>query len=203
MTAGADNQAYPERDREPAGERISWRCCVDGLGWDDPEHVRRLQVTGGQWRGHPARLDPWDQWCREQLPNGHAGIVYCADDGILRSFDPARADDLGLWCKVEAKSHMAAPTWADMHTLRAVKRGVALAPLVIRFDGDVPTRLYHWPEPCPACGAPGALPESSSKLTITVVGSYRQPRTTKVVRPDRLRDYLLAYFQHPLPAALP
>jgi hypothetical protein len=173
--------------------------CICGRPWNSDEHTRKLNLTGGRWRGDPFRLDPWDQWCREQLPNGHCGVVYCADDGILRSFNPNRKDDLGMWAKVEAKSHMAEPTWADIQTLRAVKRGTALSPLVIRYDSDVPTQLHHWPTPCTGCGAPGSVPQPSTTVVVNIIGGYRCPSRTVKMRPAGLRPYLLAYFQHPEP----
>ena len=174
--------------------------CICGRRWDSDEHIRKLNLTGGRWRGQPFSLDPWDQWCRENLPNGHSeGVVYCADDGILRSFNPGRRDDLGMWSKVEAKSRWAEPTWADIQTLRTVQRGQALWPLIVRYDGDVPTRLHHWPKPCGDCGAPGPIPEPSHQVIVYKIGTYRQPKVTAKVPPEDLRGYLLRYFQHEMP----
>jgi hypothetical protein len=170
-----------------------WRC-ICGLGWEAIEHLRRLSLTGGRWRGNPSSLDPWDQWCRENLPAGKAGIVYSADDGILRSF--TEPGSLGCWAKVEHKGRAAKLGRADLDTLRAVSApGRALHPLVVTSDADVPTALYHWPHPCRSCGAPGPVPRASSTVTVTVI----QPKgrsTVLPMHPDRLRSYLMLYLQH-------
>lgn len=172
-----------------------WQC-ICGLEWSEVEHVRRLSITGGRWRGRASSLDPWDQWCRENLPAGHNGVVYCADDGILRTFDPTVRDDLGLWCKVEAKARLAEASSADRHTLRAVCRGRALRPLIVRYDADVPTPLRHWPVACGGCGAPGPRPEPSTVVIVEVIAGYRSPRLIKRLRPEQLRGWLLRYFGH-------
>lgn len=170
--------------------------CVCGLPWFAPEHLRRLSLTGGMWRGHPSQIDPWAQWVREQLPHSRNGVVYAADDGYLRCFDPTRRDDLGECAKIEAKSHFNGDIpHKDIQTLRAITNGVTLRPLVVTFDGAVPTHLTHWPTACPCCGAPGPRPTSSAHVTVYVVEPHKT--TPKRMRPEALRPYLLTYFQHP------
>lgn len=170
--------------------------CICGRDWGSQVHLDKLALTGGRWRGQPYALDPWDQWFRENMPQGHKGIVRNGDDGIVRTHDPGKPDGAGAWALVEAKSRMAEPTFADECTLRVVSRGVALRPLLVRFDGDVPTFLRHWPKPCGDCGAPGPVPRPSTLVVVQIFGGYREPRKTKRIEPEALRGELLRYVQH-------
>jgi hypothetical protein len=181
-------------------EAHRWTCIGDGQDWFATEHLRKLSLTGGIWRGHPAAIDGWDQWVRENLPHAHNGVTYASDDGYLRSFDSANRSDLGLFASVEAKSHWTPDSripHKDIQTARAMLAGGRILPaLFVCFDGDVPTNLYHWPRACPSCDGP-VRPRSSSRITVYVVGAKTTDR--KVLRPDELRGYLMRYMQHPEP----
>jgi len=144
-------------------------------------------------------LDPWHQWVRDHLPNGQNGVVYNLDDGILRTFERGKA---GVWCPLEAKSNGKEPGFADRESLRAISEGVALHPLLIQFDGDVPTPVVHWPRPCFDCGAPGPVPRPSTKVIIKVQGGHRTPTRTVKLPPntETIRGWLMRYMQHPTAA---
>ncbi len=175
-----------------------WRCYC-GLDWYAPEHQRRLNLTGGRWRGEPYSLDCWDQWCRENLPRGDEGVTYCLDDGILRSFDPKRPKDKGLWCKLELKARRAQVRRADQRTLEAVAQGSPLSHLLVTIDGDVPTPLRHWPISCSCCGAPGQRPEPSTEVVVTIYGVGRRPTINiKRLAPGALNGFLLTHLGHQL-----
>jgi hypothetical protein len=133
-------------------------------------------------------------------------VVYCLDDGHLRCFEGG-TDDLGMAAHLEWKSKGAELSWADKKTLRTIANGETLRPVVVRFDGDVPQALYHWPEPCPCCGAPGPLPRPSSWVTATVIGGRKRLSTGKYVTvpeaivklcPDGLAGWLVRYVGHRL-----
>jgi hypothetical protein len=179
-----------------------WRCAMDGLEWRELEHQRRLSLTGGLWRGHPASMDPWRQWCRENLAHSRNGIVYCADDGIIRSYQPGSAD-LGYWLAVEHKAHSdfnLRRLTKDVQTLRATMvPGRASRPVLIACDRDVPSPLAHWPAPCPACEAPGPKPEASERVVVYIIGAPGQDHEREeFTRPTsvQLRRWLYGFMQH-------
>lgn len=152
-------------------------------------------------------MEPIKQWVRERLPNGRCGVTYCADDGIMRAHQADSHDDLGMWAPVEFVSNGADLDYADHMTLRAMQSGPPLRAMYVRFDGDVPTFLYHWPKPCECCGAPGPLPRPSSWVVLTFVGGrqrtlsgkYRTvPKEIVKLRPETLAERLISTLGHRL-----
>jgi hypothetical protein len=133
-----------------------------------------LASSGRVWHGQPWQLDPVHQWVAENFPPGSRGFVAVADDGLWRCFDPA--DPRGWACLAEWKSNGNTLSPADTRSLQAVAAGRMRAPLVVRCTGgEIPSPLWHWPEPCPTCGAPGPEPTIAAAVMMGPIGAVARP----------------------------
>lgn len=112
---------------------------------DDPGH---------RWRGAAGLLTPYRQWVRENLPTSAQRFVLCGDDGFIRRWTDA--DSLGWVRPIEVKTFKRKPMdYATTMAFRALCAGRVRPPFAINLvQGNVPSLLRDWPEPCPRCGLP-------------------------------------------------
>ena len=119
------------------GERL----CICGQPWDQAKHRGTMRREHRHvWRGHPTMIDPWSQWVRENLPTDH--FVRCGDDGVMYSYrDNGSIVQAVL---VEVKTHGRTLGTKDQQILDYVEMH-ALEPIAVLLDGNVPSRLNHYP----------------------------------------------------------
>lgn len=109
---------------------------------NDGQPFFKCTAQGMRWRAHPAKTEPIRQWGRENLPRS---LIIVDPDMLIRRFGGRTSLMLEVMTnRFPANRNL--DVTAAMNEQRPVDSG-----FLRLVDGNVPTALQHWPQPCD-CG---------------------------------------------------